>query len=151
MCYVVICCCSFFRNHAICTCIGYFDATRGQRHRNRGGAWGARPPKFWQVPFFRLQSALFFREKNSLKLHFLAKVAFWKLQYMLFPEKCFNFGEKHHICGKFLCISGKFFSCLVKTVVCPEKFFDPQNGTLTNIFLATGGGKGGGRSSKKNF
>jgi hypothetical protein len=25
-------------------------------------------------------------------------------------------------------------------VVCPEKFFDSQNGTLTEIFLATGGG-----------
>jgi hypothetical protein len=40
------------------------------------------------VPFFWLQSALFFLEKNSLKLPFLAKVPFWKLQYMLFPEKC---------------------------------------------------------------
>jgi hypothetical protein len=51
---------------------------------------------------------------------------------MLFPEKCFNFGEKYHICGNFL----------GKTVVCPEKFCDPQNGTLTEIFLATGGGEG---------
>jgi hypothetical protein len=39
-----------------------------------------------------------------------------------------------------------------KMLVCPKKFLDPQNGTLTEIFLATGGG----RSSKiilseKNF
>jgi hypothetical protein len=66
---------------------------------------------------------------------------------MLFPEKCYNFGEKCHICGKIVDISGKFFSYLEKTVVCPEKIFDPQNGTLTEIFLATGGG----RSQKKNW
>jgi hypothetical protein len=67
---------------------------------------------------------------------------------MLFPEKCFNFGEKYHICRKFLGISGKIFSYLGKTVVCPEKFFDPQNGTLAEIFWATGGGDG---HQKKNL
>jgi hypothetical protein len=36
-------------------------------------------------------------------------------------------------------VSGKFFSYLGKIRVCPEKFFDSQNGTLTEIFLATGG------------
>jgi hypothetical protein len=65
---------------------------------------------------------------------------------MLFPEKCFNFGEKFHISGKFLGVSGKFFSYLGKIGVCPEIFFDSQNGTLTENFLA-----GGGRSPKKNF
>jgi hypothetical protein len=60
---------------------------------------------------------------------------------MLFPEKCFNFGEKYHISGKFLGVSGKFFSYLGQIGVCPEKFFDCQNGTLTEIFLATGGGE----------
>jgi hypothetical protein len=33
---------------------------------------------------------------------------------MLFPEKCFNFGEKYHISGKFLGVSGNFFSYLGK-------------------------------------
>jgi hypothetical protein len=66
---------------------------------------------------------------------------------MLFPEKCFDFGEKYNICGKFLGISGKFFSYLGKNVICPEKFFDSQYGTLTENFLATGGE--GGRSPKK--
>ena len=32
-------------------------------------------------------------------------------------------------------------SYLGKIGVCPEKFFDSQNGTLTEIFLATGGGE----------
>jgi hypothetical protein len=27
-----------------------------------------------------------------------------------------------------------------KILVCPKNFFDPLNGTLTKIFLATGGG-----------
>ena len=58
---------------------------------------------------------------------------------MLFPEKCFNFGEKYQISGKFLGVSGKFFSYLGKIGVCPEKFFDSQNGTLTENFLVTGG------------
>jgi hypothetical protein len=63
-------------------------------------------------------------------------------------KKCFNFGEKYHISGKFLGVSGKFFSYLGQIGVCPEKFFDCQNGTLTEIFLATGGG-GGRRSGAK--
>jgi hypothetical protein len=66
---------------------------------------------------------------------------------MLFPEKCSHFGEKYNISGKFLGVSGKFFSYLGKIGVCPENFFDSQNGTLTENFLATGGG-GGGRSPK---
>jgi hypothetical protein len=71
-----------------------------QGRRNRGGAGEAMPPKFWQVPFFRLQSALFFREKNSFKLHFLPKAPFLKLKSMLFSEKFFNIGKIYHI-GKF--------------------------------------------------
>ena len=59
--------------------------------------------------------------------------------FLGFLEKCFNFGEKYHISGKFLGVSGKFFSYLGKIGVCPEKFFDSQNGTLTENFLATGG------------
>jgi hypothetical protein len=35
-------------------------------------------------------------------------------------------------------VSGKIFSSLGKIVVCPKKFFDSQNGTLTE-----GGGGGG--------
>ena len=58
---------------------------------------------------------------------------------MLFPEKCFNLGEKYHISGKFLGLSGKFFSYLGKIGVCTEKIFDSQNGTLTENFLAPGG------------
>jgi hypothetical protein len=58
---------------------------------------------------------------------------------MLFPEKCFNFGEKYHISGKFLGVSRKFFSYLGKIGVCRKKIFDSQNGTLTEMFLATGG------------
>ena len=61
---------------------------------------------------------------------------------MLFPEKCFNFWQKYNISGKFLGVSGKFFSYLGKIGVCPEKFFDSQNGTLTENCLATGGGGG---------
>jgi hypothetical protein len=29
--------------------------------------------------------------------------------FLVFLEKCFNFGEKYHISGKFLGVSGKFF------------------------------------------
>ena len=36
-------------------------------------------------------------------------------------------------------------------MVCPENFFDPLNGTLTEIFLATGGGVGGGGHKKNIF
>jgi hypothetical protein len=35
-------------------------------------------------------------------------------------SKCFNFGEKYHISGKFLGFSGKICSSLVKIGVCPE-------------------------------
>jgi hypothetical protein len=62
------------------------------------------------------------------------------LGFLGFLEKCFNFGEKYHISGKFLGVSVKFFSYLGKIGVCPEKFFDSQNGTLIENFLATGGG-----------
>jgi hypothetical protein len=34
---------------------------------------------------------------------------------------------------------GRIFSYLGKIGVCPEKFLDSQNGTLTENFLATGG------------
>jgi hypothetical protein len=61
--------------------------------------------------------------------------------FLGFLEKCFNFGEKYHIPGKFLGVSGKKFSYLGKIGVCPENFFDSQNGTLTENFLATGGGQ----------
>ena len=67
--------------------------------------------------------------------------------FLGFLEKCFNFGEKYHIWGKFLGVSRKFFSYLGKIGVYPEKIFDSQNGTLTEIFLATGGG--GHRSGAK--
>ena len=53
--------------------------------------------------------------------------------FLGFLEKCFNFGEKYHISGKFLGVYGKIG-------VGAEKFFDSQNGTLTEIFLAPGGG-----------
>jgi hypothetical protein len=66
---------------------------------------------------------------------------------MLFPEKCFNFGEKYNISGKFFGISDNFFSYLGKNMLYPENFFDSQNGTLTENFLATGGGE----VTKKNF
>jgi hypothetical protein len=59
-----------------------------------------------------------------------------------------NFWEKYHISGKFLGVSGKMFSYLGKIGVCPKKFFDSQNGTLTEKFLATEGG-GGRRSGAK--
>jgi hypothetical protein len=39
-------------------------------------------------------------------------------------------------------VSGKKFSSLGKIVVCPEKFFDSQNGTLTENFFGDGGGEG---------
>ena len=58
---------------------------------------------------------------------------FWKNVLILW--------ERYHISGKFLGVSGKFFSYLGKIGVCPEKFFDSQNGTLTENVLATGGGK----------
>jgi hypothetical protein len=32
--------------------------------------------------------------------------------FLGFLEKCFNFGEKYHISGKFLGVSGKIFSYL---------------------------------------
>ena len=43
------------------------------------------------------------------------------------------------------------FSYLGKIGVCPEKFFDSQNGTLTETFLATGGGgrRGGAKGGQK--
>jgi hypothetical protein len=52
-------------------------------------------------------------------------------------SKCFNFGGKYNISGKFLGVSGKFFLALGKIGVCPEKFFDSQNG--------------GGEVAEKNF
>jgi hypothetical protein len=39
-------------------------------------------------------------------------------------------------------VSGKNISSLGKIVVCPEKFFDSQNGTLTENFFGDGGGEG---------
>jgi hypothetical protein len=65
-------------------------------------------------------------------------------------SKCFNFGEKYHISGKFLGVSGKNFSSLGKIGVCPEKFFYFQNATLTENFCGDGEvGWGLGRSPKK--
>jgi hypothetical protein len=58
--------------------------------------------------------------------------------FLGFLEKCFNFGEKYHISGKFLGVSGKKFSYFGKIGVCPEKIFDSQNGTQTENFLAGG-------------
>jgi hypothetical protein len=40
---------------------------------------------------------------------------------------------------KFFGISENFFSYLGKNMLYPENFFDSQNGTLTENFLATGG------------
>jgi hypothetical protein len=54
-------------------------------------------------------------------------------QFLGFQEKCFNFGEKHHISGEFLGVSGKLFSYLGKIGVCSENFFDSQNGTLAEV------------------
>jgi hypothetical protein len=56
---------------------------------------------------------------------------FWKNVLILW--------ERYHVSGKFLGVSGKFFSYLGKIGVCPEKIFDSQNGTLTENVLATGG------------
>jgi hypothetical protein len=44
-------------------------------------------------------------------------------------------------------VSGKIFSSLGKIGVCPEKFFDSQNGTLTENFFGDGGGGGGRRKN----
>ena len=38
--------------------------------------------------------------------------------FLGFLEKCFNFVEEYHISGKFLGVSGKFFSYLGKIGVC---------------------------------
>ena len=54
---------------------------------------------------------------------------------MLFSEKCLNFGEKYDICGKLFGISENFFSYLGKTMVCPENFFDPLNGTFFILIM----------------
>jgi hypothetical protein len=59
--------------------------------------------------------------------------------FLGFLEKCFNFGEKYHISGKFLGVYGKNFSYLGKIGVRPENFFDSQNGTQIENCLATGG------------
>jgi hypothetical protein len=59
--------------------------------------------------------------------------------FLEFLEKCFNFGKKFNISGKFLGVSGKIFSYLGKFGECREKCFDSQNGTLAENFLATGG------------
>jgi hypothetical protein len=61
--------------------------------------------------------------KMSLRLHFLPKGHFWKLESMLFPENFFHFREKYHISGNFFGISVKFFSYLRKNVVYPENVF----------------------------
>jgi hypothetical protein len=45
-------------------------------------------------------------------------------------------------------VSGKKFSSLGKIVVCPKKFLDSQNGTLTENFF---GDVGGGGVAEKNF
>ena len=49
----------------------------GQGRRNLGGR-GGQAPKFCQVPFFREQSALFLREKLSLRFAFFAQRALLK-------------------------------------------------------------------------
>jgi hypothetical protein len=49
--------------------------------------------------------------------------------FLGFLEKCFGFGEKYNIFGKFLGVSVKFVSYFGKIGVCPENFFDSQNGT----------------------
>ena len=46
-------------------------------------------------------------------------------------------------------VSGKNFSSLGKIVVCPEKLFDSQNGTLIENFFGDGGEGGGGRQILK--
>jgi hypothetical protein len=136
-----------------------------QWRRNWGGAQGAcAPPNFfkglkvpflwWKVPFlYKLISGVTggcqgvqwrgAPDKNDHKK--------FDSTFLGFLEKCFNFGEKYHISGKFLCVSGKFFSYLGKIGVRPEKFFDSQNGTLTENFLATGGGgrRSGAKGSQK--
>jgi hypothetical protein len=61
--------------------------------------------------------------KMSLRLHFLPKGHFWKLESMLFRENFFHFREKYDISGKFFVISGKIFEYLGKNVVYPENFF----------------------------
>ena len=43
---------------------------------------------------------------------------------MSFSDNFFNFREKYIISGKFLGISGKFFSYLGKNVIYPENFFE---------------------------
>jgi hypothetical protein len=45
-------------------------------------------------------------------------------------------------------VSGKFFSSLGKIGVWPEKFFESQNGTLTEKFFGDGGGE---EVAGKNF
>ena len=49
--------------------------------------------------------------------------------------------------------SGKILSSLGKIGVCPEKFFDSQNGTLTENFFGDEGGDGGvgGKLAEKNI
>jgi hypothetical protein len=49
--------------------------------------------------------------------------------FLGFLEKCFGFGGKYNIFGKFLGVSVKFVSYFGKIGVCPENFFDSQNGT----------------------
>jgi hypothetical protein len=61
------------------------------------------------VPFFREQSALFLAWKMSLRLHFLSKGHFWKLDFMLFPENLFHFREKYHKSWKFFGYFRKIF------------------------------------------
>ena len=50
-------------------------------------------------------------------------------------------------------VSGKKFSSLgkIQIVVCPEKFFDSQNGTLTENFFGDGGGRRGGEVAENFF
>ena len=87
------------------------------------GGPGGPGPQVLPSALFSGAKCPFLAWKMSLRLHFLPKGHFWKLESMLFPKKNVLFLEKYNISWKFFGISGKFFSYLAKNVIYPENFF----------------------------
>ena len=88
----------------------------------------------------------FFSVKKIIKIAFFSLSALLKTSIYVIFGKMLKFRGKIPYMRKIFMYFRKNFSYLGKTMVCPEKFFDPLNGTLTEIFLA-----GGGVTNKKNF
>ena len=104
-------------------------AIRGVGTGGKQGGQGGRPPKFFKVPFFRQQSALFLREKCRSDCIFCPKGTFENLNLCYLRKIVVIFRLKCDISGKNFGMSGKFFSFLGKNVISPENFLEMTSPT----------------------